>query len=380
MKKLIALVLAAVTAFAMASTAFAGEVALDGSWPEETIKIGMEVYDTTDEQFLAIQEYFSYLEDHFNLEFVYSESLASAEDEFAFVQSCAAAGCKGIMGYYNIAEAETIKLASSLGMFYTQPLNAWSEACADDPMYIGGYALLGSNPDVEGNGDYLAGYELGFSMGSQGYNHIAFCEGGASFGVPMFIDRKQGFLDGLAAAGYENFSDADLVSGWPGTDDFAAKQTEVISGDYDAVVSSFNVLMWVQPVMESGKEIALAAIGEANDDYRGLMDMGLIKAVVYDCEETVFGVYVPMLVNAIMGYDDMTRMADGSPLQIPVTRWTIADPAQMDVINDYHNDGNFFVPAEAIAQTFKGINPDATVDTYSEIFNLTIEDAMAIAQ
>ena len=107
--------------------------------------------------------------------------------------------------------------------------------------------------------------------------------------------------------------------------------------------------------------------------------MGVVKCVVYDCEETVFGVHVPMLINAIMGYEDMYRV-DGKPITVPATRWTITEAAQIDGIYDYHDGGNFFVSAEDLAKTLKGLNPDATVDTYAEVFNLSLDDAMAKIQ
>ena len=144
----------------------------------------------------------------------------------------------------------------------------------------------------------------------------------------------------------------------------AAQQTAVISGDYDAVVSSFNVAMWFQPVMESGKQMGLAAIGEANETYKDFFDMGVVQAIVYDCEETVFGVFIPMAVNAALGFEDMTRTAEGNPLEVPVTRWTITEAEQIDQIYDYHAAGNFFVSAEDFAKALKGLNPDATPDTY----------------
>ena len=122
--------------------------------------------------------------------------------------------------------------------------------------------------------------------------------------------------------------------------------------------------------MESGKDIALAAIGEANDTYVTFFDMGMVKCIVYDCEEAVFGVYIPMLVNAIMGYDDVARV-DGKGLIVPVTRWTITDAAEIDAIYAFHDAGNWFVSAEDMAAGFKGLNPDVTTDTYEEIFNIT---------
>lgn len=360
------------------------DYAFDRSWPEEELKVAMAVYDTTDEQFLAIKDYFDYMGQYFNIKVMYSESIADAEAELAFVDAAASAGCKAYFGYYNMAETETIKQAQAHGMLYVGGVSGVGydqrPELADYDNFVGAYVLT-SDLDVEGdhNGDYLGGYALGYSMAQKGYQHIAYCEGGASFGVQMFVDRKAGFLDGLQAGGYENFTDADLVSGWPGTDEFAAQQTAVISGDYDAVVSSFNVAMWFQPVMESGKQIALAAIGEANETYKDFFDMGVVQTVVYDCEETVFGVFLPMMINAALGYEEMTKM-DGHPLVIPVTRWTITDAGQIDAIYDYHASGNFFVSKEDLAMTLKGLNPDATPEIYAEVFNLTMDQALAKIQ
>ena len=46
-----------------------GEIPLDGTWPAETIKIGVEVYDTTEQSCIAYQEYFDYLSEYYKLEF-----------------------------------------------------------------------------------------------------------------------------------------------------------------------------------------------------------------------------------------------------------------------------------------------------------------------
>lgn len=382
MKKIVSIVIALimVCGFAFSASAAETDYAFDGSWPEEQIKIAVEVFDTTDEQFLAIRDYYDYLEKNFNLDFMYSESIASAEDEIAFIDSAAAAGCKGLFAFYNVTESEAVKECQAHGMYYVGATGGdFLESVLNNEYFTGTYALQSSSGDSDHNGDYLAGYEMGYTMASKGYQHIAYCEGGASFGVQMFIDRKEGFLAGLEAAGYDHFQDIDVVSGWPGTDEFAAQQTAVVAGDYDAVVSSFNVAMWFQPVMESGKEIGLAAIGEANDTYMTFFDMGVVKCIVYDCEEAVFGVYIPMLVNAIMGYEDMAR-DNGAGLVIPVTRWTITEPEQIDAIYAYHDAGNWFVDAQTMAKAFKGLNPDATLDTYEEIFNLTLDEALESIQ
>ena len=177
MRKLIALIIAAVMVMGFASIASADEApALDGTWPEETIKIAVELYDTTDEQALAIIDYFDYLEKYFNFDFMYSESISDAEGELAFIDAAAGAGCKGLFGYYNITETEAIKQCAAHDMFFVGAVGGSGAASRDDldqyDNYIGSYVLIGGNGDTEHNGDYLGGYELGYAMAQQGYNHI----------------------------------------------------------------------------------------------------------------------------------------------------------------------------------------------------------------
>ena len=39
-------------------------IKLDGSWPKETIMIDIAAYDTTEESFMALMDYYEYLGDH----------------------------------------------------------------------------------------------------------------------------------------------------------------------------------------------------------------------------------------------------------------------------------------------------------------------------
>jgi ABC-type sugar transport system substrate-binding protein len=127
MKKLIALLLALVMVFALVACGNpggeqTGEPAPTGSqpadpnpgtegpktdskgrYPAETIKIGFVNYDPTAEQYLALENYFDYLAENYNIEVMSSEALNSAEGEMAFIDACAAAGCKAIFGYYNVS-------------------------------------------------------------------------------------------------------------------------------------------------------------------------------------------------------------------------------------------------------------------------------------
>ncbi|MFV0464641.1 MAG: hypothetical protein ACK5ML_01100 [Lachnospiraceae bacterium] len=361
------------------------EVVLDGSYPEEQVIIGVEAFDTTDGQFLALQEYLDYLAESFNLKFMYSESLASAEDELNFINSCASAGAKAIIGYYNIAGEEAIQETIDLGMYYWGT-EQYYDSFADNDMYLGCYTFI-EEGNAE-NGDYLAGYEMGYNLGTQGVKHVFYCNGGVGFGIQMFIDRQAGFEAGIAAAqaeGAEIVFDitTDLVEGWPGTDDFTAAVGAKLAGDYDGVGSSFNAAALFQPIADAGKfeTMKIATIGQVGDIYYDAVNSGTVTVVVYDCEEVVFGNAVVQILNAVTDNLASTREADGKAGKILVNRWTVTDAETYNAIFAYHDDGNYFVSAEEVASMLTGINANANNESISTFYgSLDIETALTIAE
>lgn len=370
----------AATTAASGEAAPAGDIALDGTWPAETVKIGVEVYDTTDEQLLALQTYFDYLEEHFNVEFMYSESIADAEGELDFVNRCADAGCQAFFGYYNIGLADTIKACTARKMYYVGTGDAYDDV-KDDPYYLGCYKLTAEVNGEEVNGDYYGGYLLGKTLGENNHDHIMYCNGGAAF-VQFFKDRQDGFLQGLKDGGYTTFNEeTDILQGFPEGDEWFISQAQMLAQDYDAVGSSFNIALFFQAEGEriaAGEEpFAMAAIGEVSDTYYDFMNAGCIEALVYDCEELVFGCHFAMIMNAVLGNPEMSQNSDGTPLRLPVERWLITEADQFNAIYDYHDAGNFFASAEQVANVIKAYNPNATVDDEIALYRQTLDQAIA---
>ncbi|MCD8156477.1 MAG: hypothetical protein LUD53_03355, partial [Clostridiales bacterium] len=349
-------------------------VTLDGTWPEEGVTIGVEVYDTTDEQFLALQEYFDYVEENFNISFMYSESIENSEGELDFISSCASAGCDAIMGYYNVSGAEAMQQTIDQGM-YCWGTEQYYDDFADEDLYVGTYTFVEDESSTE-NGDYLGGYQMAYSLAEQGVTHIFYCNGGVSFGIQMFIDRQSGFVAGIEAAqadGYEiTFNeDEDIVEGWPGTDDFTSAVGKMLASDYDGVAVSFNAASLFQPIADAGKSdsISVATIGETNDTYYDAVNSGLVTCIVYDCEEVVFANAIVQIVNAATGYGDVTRTDDGKAGKILTQRWTVTDADTFNAIYEYHDAGNFFVTAEDLANMFAGLNGDITFDDIYDYYS-----------
>lgn len=342
-------------------------VALDGTYPAEKVKIGFIGYDNTSEQQMAIQGYYDYLSKYFNIEVMYSENLSNAEDELNFIADCASAGCKAIIGYYNEALDESVKTAANYGMYYWGGFGGDQDSvekakAAGGEYYLGGYTL--------GRADYEGGRSMALALAEQGCQKVVFCSGGAAFGVPMFVERKDGFYKGVeeANANGANIEVVKEVEGWPGTDSFTADQTTVMGMDIDAIASSFDVAMWFQPVMESGKadSIKLAAIGEVSETYHDFFNSGLVSVIVYDNPEVCFGNAIPMILNAVTG----NKLVDGSGngFLFEVQRWTITTPEQFNSVYELHDAGNWVITAEDIANLIVDYNSQANADTFMNFY------------
>ncbi len=289
-------------------------LAEDGRYPAETVKVGFVNYDTTAEQVLAIQKYFEYLQTGFNFEVIWSESLDSAEAEFAFIEQCAAAGCKAVIGYYNEGKAESVKLANDLGMYY------WGgainsdiyEPVKDSEMYLGGY--------VSGEGDktenYLAGYGIGKALADAGCKNVIVMSGGKDFGVEFFVERYQGIMDALTEFGV---AVAYEVPGWPGTEEFAAHQTAALETEADGLAGTLTCLMWMQPIANAGKmgQIKIAGIETVSADIADLMYGGIYVGSFSEITD-VFGMAIPMILNAVTGNGAQQRNADGTAARVAV--------------------------------------------------------------
>lgn len=350
-----------------------GQIPLDGSWPEEKVKIGFVAFDTTADQYLACMDYFDYLSNYFNIEIMSSESLADAEGELNFISDCASAGCKAIIGYYNEGKAESAKAAMDLGMYYWGGFGGDEEAyneVKDNELYLGGYTL--------GDAEYNAGRSMAEALIEQGCEKIALCSGGAAFGVPMFVDRTAGFNDAVKEAqdAGKSVEVVYTVEGWPGTDSFTADQAAVLDMDIDAIASTFDVAMWFQPLMNSPKagSVKLAAIGEVGDTYHDFFNDGVVTCIVYDCEEVVFGNAIPMILNAVSGDGDVVRNSDGTAALFPVQRWTVTSSDEYNAIYNLHDGGSYVVTGEDVAQLIKAYNPDTTAEKFFEYYgSLSVE-------
>lgn len=368
MKKFLALILA--LAMALSLVACGSAPADDGAdVVDESLKIGFVNYDPTAEPWLTLERYFEYLGEHFDIEIMASEALDSAEDELAFIDACAAAGCDVVYGYYNVSNEQALLKCAEYGMYYFgQGANL---AITENPEMMNNEYYLGSF--YVGDADYEYGYSCIQKLVEAGCKKIAGVSGGKNFGVQMFIDRWEGAMDAIEDYKAQGV-DVELVyevAGFPGTDGaFEAGQTEVLSMEgVDGLYSTLTALMWIKPMQDAGKfgQIKVAAAGESMSEAAvGMFGAGFYVGTATEIAD-VFGVIVPLAMNAKAGTP--IREADGSAPLIDAGWWSVGSAEDAGYFSTIQGGENGWVfDAEDIASLLVKNNPDVTVADYEALY------------
>ena len=354
---------AAATEAPAATEAAASLLTADGLYPVETVKICVETFDPADTQYMDVQDYFKFLSENlFNVEFVYSEKIESAEQELQFIENCGAAGAKGFIAYYNVSKGQAVAKAAELGIYYwgiAEETDVYAEY-KTNPYYLGSV--------INGNGDYDGMYGVTKAILAQGKTKLIYANGGADFGIAMFINRQAGFqaaVDEAKAAGAD--ITVNVVPGFPNESWFAA-QGAALAGEVDAVVGSFGADVWVQPIAASGKTgITVGSFGAMNDFYKQTFADGSVSAIAAEPTER-FGIAVAQIINAVDGNADALK-ENGMATNAPQMLWIVTDPETFTTLYGYEKGDGRAQYSEKLVDLIVNLNPDASVATLKEFID-----------
>lgn len=169
----------------------------DGSGKAKA-KIGVLIYDATDSEVVAFKNYYEkYIAKNYNAEFVYSDTINTAEQEKAALENFIAQKAKGVISFSDQDRIASIKMCEDAEVYYAVGAGTLSdeqyEQVKDNKYYVGS---IGPSLDNEEQVGYdMAKYYIG-----QGAKNFLVYTGGYPF-VAMHKKRTDGMIKAFEEAG-----------------------------------------------------------------------------------------------------------------------------------------------------------------------------------
>lgn len=300
-------------------------------------RIGVAVYDVTDDEVTAFREYLTdYIKKCFpEVDFCYSYAIRSAEDEMKFLEDACAEGVEGIMSFITYDLAAEVDYCASKGIYYMLASGTVTdeayEAVADDPYFLG---VVGPGLEIERQaGADMAEY---FINEMEGDSYILFT-GGAAIGNEMHRMRSVGALEvfekyfGDLGQSVEKLAVTEdavkLTAGNIGLTVFPGYTTredvekraveELESTEYDLVLSMFSMYSMVDVLKKEGvKQGVIDCYSMTN---KALFANGTLCYVAGKFGSTI-GPSFAAMYNAVTGYGDEFR-ENGRAFQMTQGYW-----------------------------------------------------------
>ena len=344
-------------------------------YPAETVKIGVPLYDTTDSSAIAAKNYFGYLSSQLNLEFIFSEALASPEQEIAFVENCYIAGCKAILGSYDVIGHTIIDTCAEYDMYYLMGPSDIARMQGDlyeqyknNEYWLGGY--------TQGDMNYYAGRACAEYLIEKGVKKCCYASGGANLGVEMFVRLQQGFNEAIAEAGYD--MDVIELPGFPNDEWFAQQAAILADPDLEAVTGLATPNFWAQPLANAGRGDILLVSSSGGFDETNLkaLEDGVLDFVnLGNMEEQ--GMCIVMLLNALNGDMDMVK-PNGVVELIDANLWCFDNYEDCKAVYDLTTGTEHLFDINDICSLIKELNPNATFDDLRTMYSVTnIDEILA---
>ena len=353
MKKLTGVLIGIVVFICMSMTVLAGEGA-----SEKTV-IGVSVYNLNDMEVRAFRNYLeNYIGITFDVDFLYSSGILTAEEEIEFIDDLHERGVKGIISFLSSDLEQVLPVCESYGMYYVRGSGTISdemyEKVKDNPYFLG---TIG--PSVAAESEAAAKMaEYFVSKDEANQNQYLIMTGGAGKANEMHRLRVAGILNQLQedygltydrpveelvlaqdVEKLETGTDLSitLVPGYPSVDNLNEKlETVLADGDHQVVLSVIGVTDFIKTIdayeQANRKDVQVGAIDcFTEENYELFNTNGYGGKEKMDYLVGKYGAIVaPAFVaieNAYEGFAEEYRQ-DGSAFRLEQSFWTASSPEE----------------------------------------------------
>lgn len=381
------------------------EEAQDGA---EIMKIGVVVYDPDSaEMNMFINYYRDYIQEGFSVQFYFSGTVTTAEEENQFIEAAKEQGAEGIISFCGYDLESTLAVCEADELYYVLGSNIvvdeTFDAVKDNPWFLG---AVGPNPD----GVYQTGVNMAQYFMEKGAKSYIIMTGGASKGNATHASRVEAMLEtfsdqaGLVlekeaselAASEENTTLTsadgsvtvtlvpDYTENGAGLENLAAA---FAAGNSDALMSAFHASTYLDKIAEKeaeqGSNIMVGAIDsftEANfeamktkDDF-GNAPIDYVEGKYASMAGPAFA----MMYNAVSGHPE-ANSEDGGAIRLYQGFWQAQ--SREEYIELYGYTTGIYENAyscEDLMQVIRVFHDDASPQRLKELTEAyTVEDVKA---
>ncbi len=316
------------------------------------VKIGVLVADATGAEALAFRAYYEhYIAKAYNVEFIYSEELNTADGEKNAIDNFIVNNCKAIISFSSVDRPAQIEQCDAAGIYYavaTGTLTAEEyEEFKDYEYYVG---AIGPSLDTE----FRVGYDMAAYYIDQGMTKFGIFGGAVPYRTDMHIYRAAGMLcamidKGGEGAAYQGVTDPGAVigmiygTGSIETGKIGSLELMAYVGGYDfddawfgklaqmAGTEGIEAILTVGSGVDvlgsfvSGSNVKLATVDSFTAAMGEAMNSGIIDYVAGKFATSIGPIFVATL-NAVNGQP--IRDNDGNALALDQGYWVATDAEQ----------------------------------------------------
>ena len=309
----------------------------DSNATNEVHKIGVIVYNLADEEVVGFRESLQgCIQKTFEIvEFVYSGSIRTQEEEMAFIQDACDQGVEGFLSFRTFDLKAEVELCEKNRAYYLLASGTVSDeefdSVADNPWFLG---MFGPGIELEYQaGLYMAKY-FAKDLSNKQYLILS---GGAGSGNEMHYQRTLGMLNGFSTLSGVTFGkpaeelaattstitvsagpySVTIVPGYLSTEEGFVRATNVYTmGRFDVVLSALNVGDFSSVVHGS----KLGMVDSYNTRNLQLFSNGTLHYLVGKYSSSV-GPAFALMLNAVTGYAGDFR-SEGKAIKAAQSFWT----------------------------------------------------------
>ena len=164
----------------------------------QTVKMGVLVSDATSAEALAFRSYYeNYIQENYNVEFVYSDELADSAGEKSAIDTMITNNCKAIISFSSFDRASQLEQCESAGIYYAVATGTLTddeyETYKEYEYYVG---AIGPSLETE----YEAGYAMASYYIESGCTNFAIYGGAVPYYTDMHIYRVAGMIGAMVEA------------------------------------------------------------------------------------------------------------------------------------------------------------------------------------